>query len=188
MADTANSSESSRLLVNTASEGFSSPLQQKSACISCPRTKHLCLPSKAAILILLWTIIVGATYHNVVGFSAFLVLHIQQPSTNLPQYEPLVYALLALVTMFYPLSGFIADVCCGRLKAVVVSLIFNLSFCIIILVCLSLLVSTSIPDISSLRHNLGLIITILSFFSVYFHYWPGRISGQFYSTWIRPAL
>ena len=29
------------------------------------------------------------------------------------EYEPLPYAILAIVMMFYPLSGFIADVCCG---------------------------------------------------------------------------
>ena len=67
-------SESSHLLVNTASEDSSSLLQWKSVCISCPPSKHLCLPSKAAILILLWTIIVGATYHNLVGLSALLIL------------------------------------------------------------------------------------------------------------------
>ena len=64
MAHIADSSESSRLVVNTASEDSSSPLQQKSVCISCPPSKLLCLPSKAAILILLWTIIVGATCFN----------------------------------------------------------------------------------------------------------------------------
>ena len=31
---------------------------------------------------------------------------------------------LAVVMMFYPLSGFIADVCCGRFKTVMVSLSF----------------------------------------------------------------
>ena len=40
MANVASTSESSRLLVNTASED-SSPLQPKSVCISCPPSKHL---------------------------------------------------------------------------------------------------------------------------------------------------
>ena len=126
MAHVAATSESSHLLVNTASED-SSPLQRKSVCISCPPSKHLCLPSKAAILILLWTIIVGAIYDNLVGISALIVMNIAPPNTILSVYEPLPYAILAMVMMFYPLSGFIADVCCGRLKTVVVSLIFLLS-------------------------------------------------------------
>jgi hypothetical protein len=64
----ANPSESSRLLVNTASEEDSSQLQpQKRACITCPPSKLICLPSKAAILILLWTAIVGAMYNIIMG-------------------------------------------------------------------------------------------------------------------------
>ena len=166
MAHVAATSESSRLLVNTASED-SSPLQQKSVCISCPPSKHLCVPSKAAILILLWTIIVGAIYFNFIGFSAALVLSNLVPNAILSEYEPLPYALLAIVMMFYPLSGFIADVCCGRLKTVVVSLIFLVSCWIIVLVALSVSASISKPDISSLGHNQGLVVTILVFISLF---------------------
>ena len=49
-------------MVNTASEENYSPNTAEAA-ISCPPPKHLCLPSKAVILILLWTIIVGAIYN-----------------------------------------------------------------------------------------------------------------------------
>ena len=139
MADKAYHAESSRLLVNTASEEDSSLQPQlQRACVSCPPPKHLCLPSKAAILILLWTVIVGVTYYNLIGFFAVLVLDIHQPNTTLSVYEPLPYAILALVMMFYPLSGFIADVCCGRLKAVIISLICILSFFIGMFVAFSL--------------------------------------------------
>ena len=86
-------------------------------------------------------------------------------------YEPLPYAILALVMMFYPLSGFIADVCCGRLKAVIISLICILSFFIGMLVALSLFVSISKPDIPILHimeHNLGIacVIVILAIISL----------------------
>ena len=168
MAEVACPSESSSLLANTASEEEDSFLhQQKSICISCPQLKHLCLPSKAAILILLWTVVVGAMYHNVVGFSALLVLSNPAPNAILSQYEPLPYAILALVMMFYPLSGFIADVCCGRLKTVVVSLLFLFSFCIIVVVALSLFTSISKPYFPNLEHNVGLVIIILAFISLF---------------------
>ena len=168
MAEVACPSESSSLLANTASEEEdSSPHQQKSICISCPPLKHLCLPSKAAILILLWTVVVGAMYHNVVGFSALLVLSNPTPNAILSQYEPIPYAILALVMMFYPLSGFVADVCCGRLKAVVISLAFILSCWIIVLIALSLFMSMSKPDISSLQHNQGLVVAVLCFISLF---------------------
>ena len=169
MADIAGPFESSRLLVNTASEEDSSPLQQqKSVCISCPPSKHLCLPSKAAILILLWTVIVGATciYHNLVGFLAVLVMIESHPNTVFTEYEPLPYAILALVMMFYPLSGFIADICCGRLKTVVVSLGFLLSCLILWLLGLAVFVTIPKPHKLTVVHNQGILSLILASFSL----------------------
>ena len=128
-----HASESSRLLVNTASEEDSSPLQpQQRAAISCPPPKHLCLPSKAAILILLWTAIVGALYNILMGFAAVEELDGSRINSRISIYEPLPYTILAFIMMFYPLSGFIADVGCGRFKTVVISLIV-LFLCLIIL-------------------------------------------------------
>ena len=40
----------------------------------------------------------------------------------------LPYAILAFVMIFYPLSGFIADVCCKRFKTIVISLCCLLLF------------------------------------------------------------
>ena len=163
MAHAAGPTESSHLLVNTASEDSSSALQQKSVCISCLPSKHLCLPSKAAILILLWTAIVGAMYHNLVSLSALLVLSNQTPNAVLSQYEPLPYAILAIVMMFYPLSGFIADVCCGRLQIVVISLVC-LSICwILLLLGLFVLVTIPHPTFLLLRHNQGILVATLTF-------------------------
>ena len=128
-----HASESSRLLVNTASEEDSSPLQpQQRAAISCPPPKHLCLPSKAAILILLWTAIVGALYNVLMGLAAMEEIDRSRINSRISIYEPLPYAILTFIMMFYPLSGFIADVCCGRFKTVVVSLIV-LFLCLTIL-------------------------------------------------------
>ena len=125
--------ETCHLIVSTASEG-SSPLQQKSVCISCPPSKHLCLPSKAAILILLWTATVGAIFNIFVGMAAVFQIDRTRIHSSISVYEPLPYAILALVMMFYPLSGFIADVCCGRLKIAVVSLVLLLSCLIMLLI------------------------------------------------------
>ena len=47
--------------------------------------------------VLLWTFIVGATYHNLVGFSALLVLSNPTPNVILSEYEPLPYVILVLV-------------------------------------------------------------------------------------------
>ena len=53
---------------------------------------------------------------------------------NFSVYDSLIYAILALVMMFYPLSGFIADVCCGRLKIAIISLVILLVYLVILLI------------------------------------------------------
>ena len=114
-------SESSSLLVDTVNRNFTSPGRSSSS------AQHVCLPSKAAIIILLWTAVVGIIiyYFYLESYAAFLLL---QPHSHIFSilHDSLPYAILAFVMMFYPLSGFIADVCCGRLKTVVVSLVFLL--------------------------------------------------------------
>ena len=135
----AHASESSCLLVNAASEEDSSPLQpQQRACILCPSPKYLCLPSKAAILILLWTAIVGALYNIFLGLAVALEIFKSKYGTNFSVYDSLIYAILALVMMFYPLSWFIANVCCGRLKMAIISLVILLVCLIILLIGITL--------------------------------------------------
>ena len=113
-------SESSSLLVDTVNRNFTSPGKSSSS------AQHVCLPSKAAIIILLWTAVVGIIYYfSLESFAAFLLF---QPHSHILSilHDSPPYAILAFVMMFYPLSGFIADVCCGRLKTVVASLVFLL--------------------------------------------------------------
>ena len=86
--------------------------------------KHLCLPSKSAILILLWTAIVGLIYHTIITLFTISVESIRHPQPLI--FDLLPYALKAVVMMFYLLSGFTADVCCGRLRMTVISLILLL--------------------------------------------------------------
>ena len=82
-------------------------------------TKRLCLPSKAAILILLWTALVGAVYQQLRSTAVALI---DNSEHNASHYNSLCYAVLALVMVFYPLSGFVADIYCGRYKCIIFSL------------------------------------------------------------------
>ena len=82
--------------------------------------RYLCLPSKAAILVLFWTAVVGAIY-QVMMSTAVLVL--DNSYTDITIRDLLPYALLAILMMFYPLSGFIADIFCGRFKTIMFSLL-----------------------------------------------------------------
>ena len=90
--------------------------------------QNVCLPSKAAILIILWTAIVGVMYYFTLTIVVIAVYTNPLTVKSIPEYASLIYAILALAMVFYPLSGFLADVCCGRLKIVTLSLCL-LCFC-----------------------------------------------------------
>ena len=126
-----SSTESSHLLRQSATNESDSLQQRQRENINlCPcRTyKHLCLPSKTAML-LFWTAAVGTVYNLVLLLAVMLVdTHPLSPDISISANDCLPYAILAFVSMFYPLSGFIADVCCGRLKIIVISMSFTLAF------------------------------------------------------------
>ena len=95
-------------------------------CVS-PRT--LCLPSKAAVLILVWALVVGAMYTLILDFSLVLGVVGKDFKFNGNKYHFHIflnvlvpYACVAFVMLLYPLSGYVADVCCGRYKTVIASL------------------------------------------------------------------
>ena len=157
--------ESTHLLVNTASStDLSSSLRHKR--ISYFPLKHLCLPSKAAILILFWTAIVGLFYHATLDFTVVLIASYTRNYTGILTYDVLSYAILALVMISYPLSGFIADVCCGRLKTVKISIIVLLIF--VVLVTITIMVSKTMKHhhVYSFTHNQGIFVVILASLSL----------------------
>ena len=94
--------------------------------------RGLCLPSTTAVLILLWTLVVSAIYSTVtdgVGIASNFVskkihTHNLKGGTN----EKIFFSYLGFVlaSLFYPLAGFVADVCIGRYRAVIISLLLLL--------------------------------------------------------------
>ena len=130
--------ESSHLLyhpvINDPEASSPSPQRRQDSSIICS-CKHLCLPSKAAILILFWTAVVDTVYNVVLILAAVIAdTWSLSPDISISANYYLPYAILAFVSMLYPLSGFIADVCCGRLKAVLTGLCLIFTF--ILLLCL----------------------------------------------------
>ena len=87
---------------------------------SCSLAHHFCLPSKAARLILLWTVAIGIIYYIFIGLA--IESTYTAKGSHVAIYESITYAMLAFIMMLYPLSGLVADVCCGRLKTVAISL------------------------------------------------------------------
>ena len=162
--------ELTHLLANaTSSTDLSSSLQQRrsiSTCMSCFLLKHLCLPSKAAILILCWTAMVGMGYYALVDFAAMLIAARVPQFSGILIYDVLSYATLAFVMIFYPLSGFIADVCCGRLKAVKVSLVMLFIFLLLAIIAVIVSVTMKHHNLYSFTHNQGILVIILASLSL----------------------
>ena len=79
------------------------------------------------------------------------------------------YHILTIVMMFYPLSKFLADVSCGLLKTVVISLISLLICWVLFLLWLSVLVTIKQPwIIFAIGHNQGILAIVLIFLSLLF--------------------
>ena len=96
---------------------------------ACTFPKHLCPPSRAAALILVWSAIVGTTYTLAIYSSVAVGVVGKKTIIHGPKHHLSIfisvlvpYACLALVLLIYPLSGFVADIYCGRYKTVIGSL------------------------------------------------------------------
>ena len=94
---------------------------------------------------------------------------------NVPNsvYFSLPYAILALVMIFYPLGGFIADVYCGRFRIIKISLCLLLSFliftCCVEIMGLAKLHSIKFYDHPEFFHSpLGMCVIILSLVALIF--------------------
>ena len=93
--------------------------------------RHLCLPSKAAVLILFWTLVVSAIYSTAEESTMYAAGGVWRRDNihtlSKRNYSTLIaHLMFTLILLFYPIAGFMADVFCGRYKTVITSLIFLL--------------------------------------------------------------
>ena len=131
------------------------------AVLSVRLCKVLCLPSKAAILIIIWTATIGILYNFLLVIAVAVTYSNTQADINVLMFDSLTYAILAIIMIFYPLSGFIADVYCGRLRTVFISMC--LLFCYVILTCLIwLIIFLYLPDHDLLKFK-GISSLVTSF-------------------------
>ena len=116
--------EAQALLPKLSSQ-LCSECQQTSCIWFLPR--HLSLTSKAVGLILAWTLIFSVIYAAMLSIAAALISN-SIGSNHFRETNPItspfciMYSLLAVISMLYPLSGFVADVWCGRFKTVMIGL------------------------------------------------------------------
>lgn len=106
--------------------------------------KFLCLPSKGAILILFWTLIVGTVYQFITAGSILGTHSIATSQSKVNDSDDhlnkgaffeaptffIIGIIFCLVSFLYPLAGCIADTIIGRYKMVLYSSVFLLCGCI----------------------------------------------------------
>ena len=160
--------ESNCLLHQPIDDPMPSPHQKKRRW---PCT-HLCLPSKAATLILFWTAVVGMAYYTVlIATVTFIDIKPLSSNVSISASGTIPHAILAIAMMLYPLCGFVADVCFGRLKAVIISLCSILTFAIIVCFVEILVLATKLHTITYYDFSLilrpeGIIACILILLSL----------------------
>ncbi len=96
-------------------------------CHCSPRS--LCLTSKPVVIILVWVFLVGCVNTALKYIIIFAI-----PASDNDRYRPVngmsfiyfscFYGFMALMTACYPVTGYVADVCCGRYRMVSISLLF----------------------------------------------------------------
>ena len=120
------------------------------------------------MFIILSAFIIGLLYYCILGATkAAIDTYPESLSLSISINYSVPYALLVLFTVFYPLSGFIADVCCGRYKTILCSFFFMfMSFLLLCTAEVVLLASKlQLTTVNELFHNtlgiLGLILGVL---------------------------
>ena len=95
--------------------------------------KRSCIKSKSALLILCWEMFINLVYGYVVELGSFagtgfiyqsMEHAIYNGHSQFQTYATSFFALLAILYLFYPLAGCLADIRCGRYKTVLYSLWF----------------------------------------------------------------
>ena len=89
---------------------------------SCP-LMSICIPSKAIFILLTWALVVSEFYSLIhvmaVGIISAYVPMGEDHFVNAVSFPlGLIYAILAVIGIFYPLCGFLADVYSGQFKII----------------------------------------------------------------------
>ena len=129
---------------------------QRNGCFS----RIQCVTSKAGIMILLWTFMVAFVLGVVFGLTSyrtFVLLTYLSVQDVLPTLLA-VYAVGAVVYMFFPIAGFVADVYCGRYKVIR----FSVWLLWIALLLISLYAIVSSFTISTLNEHGIIIVSVVA--------------------------
>ena len=100
--------------------------------------KFLCLPSKGAVIILFWTLIVGAIFQFITAGSILFTHSITASHLKVSHkgahFEVgtffIIRIIFCLVSFLYPLAGYVADTVIGWYRMVLYSSLFLLCGCV----------------------------------------------------------
>ena len=153
------------LLPSVSEESSSSSFYHQWYQLNCHLWRHVCIPSKPAILLVCLTMVVGAIYKIlfILCLTAAVTI-ISESHINKALAIFLAYLLGLLAVLLYPISGFIADVFCGRFGAIVISMcLFIVSF--LLLICASVLILVN-PELFPLHwsHAKAVVFTLVIIF------------------------
>ena len=142
------------------SQPLISPLFRPMSRIPCSTVRRLCIMSKPVVLILLLTVVIGCIHLLTMGGAIGGLLGLNA-LTAIDGSLPLVivYLTVALVLVFYPVNGFLADVCCGRRNIIFISL--SLTLCFLIIFALPFGNFTHLDAVLWIVGSLVLVITII---------------------------
>ena len=105
------------------SQPLISPLSQQMSRTLYSSVRRLCITSKPVFFILLLSVVVGSVHFLIMGAAIGVLMGIDALTAidgSLP--IVIVYFIAAVVLVFYPVNGFLADVYCGRRNIILISL------------------------------------------------------------------
>ena len=107
-------------------EGLSedTPLIQRSRSLWSPsyHTRRKCVTSKAALLILLWSFLVGLLGGMLLDARLVDVTFSHSIDYNITRITLYIYIAVGFITCFFPLAGVLADIRFGRYKTIITSI------------------------------------------------------------------
>ena len=93
------------------------------------KPRNCCVKSKAALLVMFWNTLVTITIGYVLEYGSVLATvlnYFYTPNDQLQTYAPAFFGFCALLYLFYPLAGCLADIKCGKYSIITNSLWFTI--------------------------------------------------------------
>ena len=159
LVDSVVSSETQPLLPSlSALATLSGSFKEKlTTCVQYVLPRHICRLSRAAIAVIVINIVVCAAYTATLNVGVVAV----GTSNEVLVTVCVVYIFLAVVALLSPLSGFLADVCCGRYRVIFAGIWLIFCAFLIVSVCAIMTLILGAEIWNKNQSHLALLVVIL---------------------------